>query len=174
MRQIVNIIHNISRHDDGADELKKFDGLLILKDIQSKYSSVLGNEENLIISMAIILLSTPQQIRSDNKRMNKILTQLLQIIIEAAKSENYRHQGTLHLHVSEPLAVFTKLFTDDHSLKYVLNDAETNPKLDVSLKINLFIDLFMKFRDAFEEKNQLEQFTCTALLNILWSISFQD
>ncbi|CAF3864531.1 unnamed protein product [Rotaria sp. Silwood1] len=99
---------------------------------------------------------------------------LTKTMLECLKSENYRHQGTLHLHVSEPLAVFTKLFTDDHSLKYVLNDAETNPKLDVSLKINLFIDLFMKFRDAFEEKNQLEQFTCTALLNILWSISFQD
>ncbi|CAF4364153.1 unnamed protein product [Rotaria sp. Silwood2] len=173
-RQIISIIHNISRHDDGADELKKFDGLVILKDMQSKYSSVLGNEENLIISMASILLSTPQQIRSDNKRMNKILNQLLQIIIDAAKSENYRDQDTKGFHVSEPLAVFTKLFTDDHSLKYVLNDAETNPRLDVSSKINLFVDLFMKFRDAFEEKNQLEQFTCIALLNILWSISFQD
>jgi len=32
----------------------------------------------------------------------------------------------------------------------------------------------MKFRNAFEEKNPLELFTCTALLNILWSISFQD
>ncbi|CAF0846164.1 unnamed protein product [Rotaria sordida] len=84
------------------------------------------------------------------------------------------HRDSYGFHVSEPLAVFTKLFVDDRSLEYVLSHAETDPQLDVISTINLFIDLFMKFRGAFVEKKQLEQFTCTALLNILWSISFQD
>ncbi|CAF1036107.1 unnamed protein product [Rotaria sp. Silwood1] len=171
-RQIISIIHNISRHDEGTDELNKFDGLVILKNIQSNNSEALDNLNSLLVSMAIALLSTPKQIRSDNKRMNRILNQLLQITIQAAEAEN--HRGEYAFHVSEPLAVLTKLFVDDHSLEYVLSHAETEPQLDVTSTINLFVDLFMKFRGAFVQKNQLEQFTCTALLNILWSISFQD
>ncbi|CAF0770544.1 unnamed protein product [Rotaria sordida] len=171
-KQIINIIHNISRHDEGADELNKFHGLVILKNIQSNNSQALDELNNLLISMAIALLSTPKQIHSDNKRMNRILNQLLQITMEAAETED--HRDSYAFHVSEPLAVFTKLFVDDRSLEYVLSHAETDPQLDVISTINLFIDLFMKFRGAFVEKKQLEQFTCTALLNILWSISFQD
>ncbi|CAF4480313.1 unnamed protein product [Rotaria sp. Silwood2] len=171
-QQIISIIHNISRHDEGADEINKFDGLLILKNIQSNSSEALDDLNNLLISMAIALLSTSKQIRSDNKRMNKILNQLLQITIQAAETED--HRGEYRFHVSEPLTVFSKLFVDDHSLEYVLSHAETDPQLDITSTINLFINLFMKFRNAFTEKNQLEQFTCTALLNILWSISFQD
>jgi hypothetical protein len=76
--------------------------------------------------------------------------------------------------VSEPLAVFTKLFVDDHSLEYVLNHAETEPQLTVSATIALFIKLLIDFQDVSADENQLRQFTCTALLNILWSISFQD
>jgi len=70
--------------------------------------------------------------------------------------------------------VFTKLFVDDQSVEYVLSHAETEPQLTVSSTITLFVKLLMKFRGAFADTNQLEQFTCTALLNILWSISFQD
>jgi hypothetical protein len=70
--------------------------------------------------------------------------------------------------------VFTKLFVDDHSLEYVLNHAETDPQLTISSTIALFFDLLIEFRDAFAVDYQLKQFTCTALLNILWSISFQD
>lgn len=81
--------------------------------------------------------------------------------------------GSVTFHVSAPLAVFAKLFVDDHSLEYVLNHAKTKPELTAASTIALFVNLFMDFRDAFTEKNHLRQFTCTALLNILWSISFQ-
>jgi hypothetical protein len=77
-------------------------------------------------------------------------------------------------HVSEPLAVFTKLFVDDHSLEYVLSHAETEPQLTVSSTIALFVKLLIEFRGAYADKLQLEQFTCMALLNIFWSISFQQ
>ncbi|CAF4428617.1 unnamed protein product [Rotaria sp. Silwood2] len=170
--QIVSIIYNISRHDEGGDELNTFDGLQILKSIQSSNSESLTGKNNLIISMTIALLSTPKQIRSDNKQMTGILNRLLQITMEAAEAVD--HRGSYGFHVSEPLAVFTKVFVDDHSLDYVLTHAETDPQLDAASKIDLFVNLFMKFRGAFVENNQLEQFTCTALLNILWSISFQD
>jgi hypothetical protein len=70
--------------------------------------------------------------------------------------------------------VFTKLFVDDHSLEYVLSHAETDPPLTVSSTIALFVKLLIDFGGAFADTNQLGQYTCTALLNILWSISFQD
>ncbi|CAF4695506.1 unnamed protein product [Rotaria sp. Silwood2] len=83
--QIVSIIYNISRHDEGGDELNTFDGLQILKSIQSSNSESLTGKNNLIISMTIALLSTPKQIRSDNKQMTGILNRLLQITMEAAE-----------------------------------------------------------------------------------------
>ncbi len=70
--------------------------------------------------------------------------------------------------------MFTKLFVDDHSLEYVLGHAETDPPLTVSSTIDLFVKLIIEFRGAFADTKQLGQFTCTAVLNILWSISFQD
>jgi len=63
---------------------------------------------------------------------------------------------------------------DDHSLEYVLSHAETEPQYTTSSTIALFVDLLIDFRGAFADEDQLKQFTCTALLNILWSISFQD
>jgi hypothetical protein len=85
VRSIIPIIHNIARHDDGAEELRKLDGLSIIKDFRTFLVYDLDDQTNLVLSMAIALLSTSEQIRSDNKRMNKILNQLLQLIIEAAE-----------------------------------------------------------------------------------------
>jgi hypothetical protein len=93
--QIINIIFNISRHDDGADELKKFDGLIILKNIQSNKAENLDHYSGLVTSMAIALLSTAEQIRSDNKRMNRILNQLLQHTIDAAKVSYKEETGVI-------------------------------------------------------------------------------
>jgi len=76
--------------------------------------------------------------------------------------------------VSAPLAVFAKLFVDDRSLEYVINHAKTKPELTEASTIGLFVNLLIDFRDAFTGKDHLRQFTCTALLNILWSISFQN
>ncbi len=70
--------------------------------------------------------------------------------------------------------MFTKLFVDDHSLEYVLNHAETEPQLTVSSTITLFVKLLIEFQNVPSDAKQLKQFTCIALLNILWSISFQQ
>ncbi|UJR23373.1 hypothetical protein I4U23_026382 [Adineta vaga] len=170
--QLINIIHNISRHDDGTDELNQFNGLQILKDVQNNTTQKLDDFNNLVISMVIAQLSTVEQIRSDNKRMNRILNQLLQMTIDASKTEN--HLNEKGFHVSEFLAVFTRLFVDDRSLEYVLNHAETDPQLKVSTTIGLFVDLLIDFQNIIRTKDHLKEFTCTALVNILWSISFHD
>jgi hypothetical protein len=41
-------------------------------------------------------------------------------------------------------------------------------------KIEFFCQLLMKFRGALASENDLDQLTLTALLNIIWSISFHD
>jgi len=84
-RKIIGIIYNISRHDDGADELNQFDGPHILRDILNTDAIKADADNDLTLSMATALLSTSEQIRSDNKRMNKILNQLLQITIDASE-----------------------------------------------------------------------------------------
>jgi hypothetical protein len=85
IQKIIIIIHNISRHDDGADELKKFDGLLIIKSFQVIRVNDFNRETDLFLWMTIALLSTPEQIRLDSKRINKTLNTLLQITINADK-----------------------------------------------------------------------------------------
>lgn len=70
--------------------------------------------------------------------------------------------------------MFTKLFIDDRLLEYVLDHAETEAQSTVSSTINLFVKLLIEFRGISPDVDYLKQFTCTALLNILWSISFQD
>ena len=126
----------------------------------------------LMCSMALAHLSTPEQLKNDKKGMNIVLNQLLQLVIDAAKGDRYRFNGT---HVSEPLAVLVKIFVvEERTLDYVLSHAETEPPSDASSTIQLFISLFTVFSNALKGNNRLEQFTLIALLNILWSISFQS
>jgi hypothetical protein len=59
--KIIAIIHNISRHDDGADELRKFDGLSIIKGFQTIRMNDFNEQTNLILSMTIALLQGRSQ-----------------------------------------------------------------------------------------------------------------
>lgn len=85
INSIISIIHNISRHDDGADEIRKLDGLMTIKDLQTNCMTNFEDYTNLSLSMIIALLSTSEQIRFHNKRMNIILNQLLQTTIDATE-----------------------------------------------------------------------------------------
>jgi len=121
--------------------------------------------------MALALLSTPEQLKRDRKGMNSVLNQLLQLVIDATKGERYRHDG---VHVSEPLGVLVKMFVvEERTLDYVLFHAETKPPSDMISTIKLFVSLLFIFSDALKGMDRLEQFTLIAILNILWSISFQ-
>lgn len=121
--------------------------------------------------MALALLSTPDQLKRDKKGLNNVLNQLLQLVIDASKSTQYRSDG---IHVSEPLCVLVKMFVvEERTLDYVLYHAETEPPSDMISTIQLFISLFLTFSNAIKSPDRLEQFTLIAVLNILWSVSFQ-
>lgn len=101
-RKIIGIIYNISRHDDGADELNKLDGPHILRDILNTDAIKSDADNDLTLSMATALLSTSEQIRSDNKRMNKILNQLLQMTIDASEVSITKNEPDLMISRCSP------------------------------------------------------------------------
>jgi hypothetical protein len=169
-RPMVSIVHNLSRHDDGADELNKYGAIETINRIQ-QLGSVRQSKVTLINTMSLALLSTPEQIKADPTGTKTILNQLLQITMNASTAERYRYNG---FHVSEPLAVLVKLFVDDATFDYVMNQAETNPPSNPTSTIKLFSDLLIRFHVVLTEKHRLDQFTFIALFNILWSISFHD
>ncbi|CAF4119036.1 unnamed protein product [Rotaria sp. Silwood2] len=169
-RPIVSIVHNLSRHDNGVDELNKYGAIETINQMQ-QLDSVRQSTMLLINTMALALLSTPNQIKADPTGTKPILDQLLQITINASIAEKYRYNG---FHVSEPLAVLVKLFVDDTTFDYVMNQAETHPPSNPISTIKLFSDLLISFHVKLKEKNRLEQFTFIALFNILWSISFHE
>ncbi|CAF0945863.1 unnamed protein product [Rotaria sordida] len=162
-RPIVSIVHNLSRHDNGADELNKYGAIEIINQMQ-QLDNVRQSTMLLINTMALALLSTPNQIKTDPKGIKPILDELLQITIHASTAEKYRYNG---FHVSEPLAVLVKLFIDDTTFDYVMNQAETNLPSNLTSTIKLFSDLLISFHVKLIEKNRLEQFTFIVLFNIL-------
>jgi hypothetical protein len=169
-RPMVSIVHNLSRHDDGADELNKYGAIETINRIQ-QLGSVRQSKVTLLNTMSLALLSTPEQIKADPTGTKTILNQLLQITMNASTAERYRYNG---FHVSEPLAVLVKLFVDDATFDYVMNQAETDPPSNPTSTIKLFSDLLIRFHVVLTEKHRLDQFTFIALFNILWSISFHD
>ncbi|CAF3273591.1 unnamed protein product [Rotaria sp. Silwood2] len=175
VRPLISIIHNISRHDDGISRLNSFDALNLIKkfknDIFDTYSS-LKDEIIILSSMTLALLSTPEEIKKDRKRMNDILDQLLQIIIDTSQSKEYKAGG---FHISEPLIVLVRLICYDRTLDYILNHAQVD--LDEEEEdepiVKFFIDLFLKYKSNVKDDNTMKVSTCTALMNILWSVSLR-
>ncbi|CAF3439351.1 unnamed protein product [Rotaria socialis] len=167
---IVNIVFNLAKHDDGADELNKYE---VIKTIEQTEQSHCIREQNILLlnTMILALLSTPNQIKADPTETNAILDQLLQIAINSSTAKEYRCNG---FHVSEPLVVLVKLFVDDTIFDYVMNHAKTTPPSNTTSTVNLFSNLLISFYATLPKKNHLEQFTFIALSNILWSISFHE
>jgi hypothetical protein len=119
--------------------------------------------------MVLALLSTPEQIKKDNKRMNYALDTLLRLMYEASVSLRYR---VFLFHLSEMLIVFVKLFNDDHTLDYIMEDSKVD--LHTLSTVDFFINLLIIYHSKSSEEDPWKQLTCTALVNILWSVSFQD
>ncbi|CAF2056236.1 unnamed protein product [Rotaria magnacalcarata] len=167
---VVNIVFNLARHDDGADELNKYEAIQTIKQMEQSHC-VRERTILLLNTMILALLSTPNQIKADPTGTNAILDQLLQIAINASTAEKYRCNG---FHISEPLVVLVKLFVDDITFDYVMNHAKTTPPSNPTYTVKLFSNLLISFYATLPEKNHLEQFTFIALSNILWSISFHE
>jgi hypothetical protein len=62
---LVNIAHNISRHDEGNDALNQYKALTILKRAQTATGVKNSEDGSLTAAMTLALLSTPEQIRND-------------------------------------------------------------------------------------------------------------
>lgn len=174
---LVNIAHNIARHDEGNDALNQYNALKILKRVQTATGIKNSEDGTLTAAMTLALLSTPEQIRNDPTNWKDILDQLLQITIDLAKNISPSALANPTFHISEPLIVLVGLFVHDESLHYVLTEAKTDPPASLSSTIQLFIDLFVRFRPnktICNNSQSLDQLTFVALLNIFWSISFHN
>jgi hypothetical protein len=166
---LINIIYNISRHDDGIKQLNTLQAISLVKVFQS-------NNEDTVLStsccMILALLSTPEEIKNDRKCMENVLDALLELVYNASVSSTYYDVKFLNFHVSEPLAVFVKLFNDDRTLDYVMEHSLVD--LHTSSSVEFFTNLLIEYHSRVSNDDPLKQTTCTALVNILWSISFQD
>lgn len=120
--------------------------------------------------MTLVLLSTAEEIKKDSKRMNDILDKLLERVYDASVSPEHRANGELHL--SELLIVFVKLSNDDYTLNYIMEQSPVN--LHTPTKTDFFIQQLIYHYCEISDENSLKQATCTALVNILWSLSFQS
>ncbi|CAF0805995.1 unnamed protein product [Rotaria sordida] len=166
VRYIVGMIYNISRHDDGIQALNSLDTTDRIKEIQTHNND---QEINILCSMIIALLSTSEQIKNDRKRMNNILDQLLQIVVDASKRPPRYLAGGWH--ISEPLIVLIRLICYERTLDYILQHAQV--EFGTSSTTEFFINILLKFHKEISEDDRLKLSTCTALCNILWSISLR-
>jgi cell division protein FtsB len=100
--------------------------------------------------------------------MYDVLDKLLEMVRDASVSPDDCTGG---FHLSEPLIVLVKLFNDDHTLDYIMEHARVD--LHTSSSTEFFINLLIKYHSTIGNEGPLKQATSTALVNILWSISFQ-
>ena len=163
---IVSVIYNISRHDNGIQVLNSLNTTDRIKELQMDNTD---SELNIMCSMIMALLSTSEQIKNDRKRMNNILDQLLQIVVDASKQSQYRLDEGWH--ISEPLIVLVKLICYERTLDYILQHAQV--ELETSSTSEFFIKILLKFHKKVSADDPLKLSTCTALCNILWSISLR-
>ncbi|CAF0902407.1 unnamed protein product [Rotaria sordida] len=168
----IHILHNLSRHDDGINQLNIYNALKIIDDIKTETNKY-DNPDDLTIHIAMIraLLTNINQIKNDSKKYsNKILNMIIKLCIDAAKNERYRYNGS---HISEPLTVLVKLFYNDDILHNTFYNNETkSSSSNIQLLIELLISLLTKFYSKINLDNDiLENYTCVVILNLFWLIS---
>ncbi|CAF0916010.1 unnamed protein product [Didymodactylos carnosus] len=173
-RPVISILHNLARHDRGADALTKCNAIQVLGEFKKRVldpDQELYPEMNLLYCMTISLLSDPKENKGDAKSMHKILDKLLQTAMDASQTKNFKSGG---FHISEPIIVLTKLSVHDEILKYILNEARVNKPSSITSVVQFFCEVLMRFRGALANDDEYEQITLTAVFNIVWSISFHD
>ncbi|CAF1502375.1 unnamed protein product [Adineta ricciae] len=166
-KHLIGIIYNISRHDEGVQILNALDATNKLKEFQKDHRIA---EIDIICAMTMALLSTPEQIKNERKRMNNILDQLLEIVNDASKRPpTYMSDGW---HISEPSIVLVRLICYERTLDYILQHAQV--EFDADSIVKFFIELFLNFHKQVQQNDPLKLSTLTALCNILWSISLRQ
>ncbi|CAF3766908.1 unnamed protein product [Rotaria sp. Silwood1] len=174
-RASIRLLYNIARHEKGCNALNEADALRLLKEFKQRTLDTTINDTNyedmrLLFSMALALLTEPKESKSDAKSLGKVLDQLMQMTVNTAQRKNHKYGD---FDISEPLVVFIKLFIHDDILHYCIKESQVK-NMKVSSKIVFFCDLVMQFRGALAKDDELDQLTLTALMNIIWSISFHD
>lgn len=165
-KHIFDITYNISRHDDGVKQLNARNAADLVKTCRDKSQS---NTIDINFCMILALLLTPEQIKKDSTEINAILDRLLEMMYTASVATSHRSH---ECHVSEPLIVLVKLFNNDRILDYIMEHSKTD--LGTSSNLDFFINLLIDYHDTVSDDDPLKEATCTALVNILWSISFQE
>jgi hypothetical protein len=156
---LIFILQNMVRHDDGIEQFNHLHTLKIIEQIQINLNM------SLELSMIRVLLTDINQIKLESI---EFLNKLIQLIINATKDKEYRHDGS---HVCELLTILTKLFFNDEILHIILCKIEIK---SLSI-IELFISLLIKFYPNLSSNNDpLENFTCVLLMNIFWRISYHQ
>ena len=164
--QIISILHNISRHDDGIKQLNDLNATALVKIFQSKTRD---NVVNTTCCMILALLLTPQQIKNEDQCIDDVLDKLLGMLYQASLSPTNRVDG---YHLSEMLVVFVKLFNDDRILDYIMKNSKVD--LHASSTTEFFINLLISYCSRNKQDDPMEEITYMGLVNILWSFSFQE
>ena len=167
----IHILHNLSRHDDGIQQLSMLNALEVIENIQIEkktYDDVYDIE--LHITMIRALLTDINQIQLEStKYSNNVIKMIVDLSIKAAKSEQYRHNGS---HVSEPLTILVKLFYNNNILHSTLCNYETKSSTTIPSVIEMFSLLLIKFYSKTNLNDDLlDSYTCIVLFNLFWLIS---
>ncbi|CAF1247468.1 unnamed protein product [Didymodactylos carnosus] len=176
---ILNILYNISRHNNGTQILNEQNALEILHLYKHQIflkSSTLSREQYsdiaVLFCMIYALLLEPDELKKSLKTLNEFLyntfDRLFQTVVNAANNEKFKFNC---FHISEPLTVLTRLFVNDEIVDYILKqNLETK-----STVVEFFCQLLFKFYNLTRDSNnKSDQLTLLSLCNLLWSISFQD
>lgn len=174
-RASIRLLYNIARHEKGCDALNEGNAIQLLKEFKQTTLDPMNDNSTyedirLLYSMTIALLAEPKESKSDVKSLAKVLDQLMQLTINTARKKNHKYGD---FDISEPLVVLMKLFVHDDIVNYVLKHCQVT-YMKSSSKVTFFCDLVLQFRGALVNDNELDQLTLTALMNIIWSISFHD
>lgn len=162
----IHILHNLSRHDDGINQLNMCNALKVIESINIE-PNIHDDPDDLTIHVSMIraLLTDINRIKCDAKTYsNQIINMIIQLCIDAAKNDRYRYNGS---HLSEPLTALVKLFFNDDVLNSTFVNNETKSNIDELMKL---LQLFLiKYYPTIDTDNDiLENYTCVVILNLFW------
>ena len=167
----IHILHNLSRHDDGIDQLNTYDAVKVIEGIKFE-TTTFDDIDNMKLHIAMIrtLLTDIEEIKNDRTNYpNQIVNMLVELSTKAAKNERCRCSGS---HVSEPLTVLVKLLYNNDILEDTMSNNTSESSLNAQTIIELFASLLIKFYPKINlDSDILEKYTCVVVFNFFWLIS---
>lgn len=167
---IINILNNISQHDEGIIILKELQCADVFykftKDVLStKIDYIVNYEKYEKLRFAIDVMILSAQNSNDLQSINDyepIRNILLPAIETSLTSSTFMYLG---FHTSELLFILMKLFNNDNIINFILE------KYTISV---FFSDTLQKLLINIKNESNKNILSIIVLANIFWSISFQD